>query len=229
VVTFSEQHWSFSMSASIVAYKYVPLIPGGVLVADEMALREIDEALQIAEKISDDDTLGNAQIAMGLALVHRPNPDYKRGLDLLRRVREMGLQQRYSSLELPLADMYAAREEARHGDLHRALPPLRAAVNEFFTRAQIPWAVSATAVLVETLLEHGVERAADEAEAAIDRLTAEMGDDFVLGEVMLLRMRALLSRARQDPAAYRGFVERYRIMAKSLGFEGHLAMVDAMA
>ena len=84
-------------------------------------------------------------------------------------------------------------------------------------------------MLVETLLEHGVERAADEAEAAIDRLTAEMGDDFVLGEVMLLRMRALLSRARQDPAAYRGFVERYRIMAKSLGFEGHLAMVDAMA
>jgi len=213
----------------VVAYKYVPLIPGGVLVADEMALREIDEALQIAEKISDDDTLGNAQIAMGLALVHRPNPDYKRGLDLLRRVREMGLQQRYSSLELPLADVYAAREEARQGDLHRALPPLRAAVNEYFTRAQIPWAVSATAVLVETLLEHGVERAADEAEAAIDRLTAEMGDDFVLGEVMLLRMRALLSRARQDLAAYRGFVERYRIMAKSLGFEGHLAMVDAMA
>jgi class 3 adenylate cyclase len=213
----------------VVAYKYVPLIPGGVLLADETALREIDEALQIAEKISDDDTLGNAQIAMGLALVHRPNPDHERGLDLLGRVREMGLKQRYSSLELPLADVYAAREEARHGDLHRALPPLRAAVDEFFRRAQIPWAVLATGVLVATVLDHGVERAVEEAEAAIDRLTAAMGDDFVLGEIMLLRMRALLSRACQDPVAYRGFVERYRTMAKSLGFEGHLAMVDAMA
>jgi adenylate cyclase len=213
----------------VVAYKYVPLIPGGVLLADETALREIDEALQIAEKISDDDTLGNAQIAMGLALVHRPNPDHERGLDLLGRVREMGLKQRYSSLELPLADVYAAREEARHGDLHRALPPLRAAVDEFFRRAQIPWAVLATGVLVATVLDHGVERAVEEAEAAIDRLTAAMGDDFVLGKIMLLRMRALLSRACQDPVAYRGFVERYRTMAKSLGFEGHLAMVDAMA
>ena len=82
--------------------------------------------------------------------------------------------------------------------------------------------------------EAGVEQwsradSAHEAEAAIDRLTAAMGDDFVLGEIMLLRMRALLSRACQDPVAYRGFVERYRTMAKSLGFEGHLAMVDAMA
>jgi len=213
----------------VVAYKYVPLIPGGVLLADETALREIDEALQIAEKISDDDTLGNAQIAMGLALVHRPNPDRDRGLDLLARVREMGLKQRYSSLELPLADVYAAREEARHGDLDRALPPLRAAVDAFLGRAQIPWAVSATAVLVETLLDHGAESAADEAEAAIDRLTAAMGDDFVLGDIMLLRLRALLSHARQDQVAYRGFIERYRAMAKSLGFEGHLAMVDAMA
>jgi hypothetical protein len=141
----------------------------------------------------------------------------------------MGLKQRYSSLELPLADVYAAREEARHGDLHRALPPLRAAIDEFFRRAQIPWAVLATGVLVETVLDRGVERAVEEAEAAIDRLTAAMGDDFVLGEIMLLRMRALLSRACQDPVAYRGFVERYRTMAKSLGFEGHLAMVDAMA
>jgi adenylate cyclase len=106
----------------VVAYKYVPLIPGGALIADETAMREIDEALKIAEKISDDDTLGNAQMAMGLALVHRQSPDCERGLDMLERVREMALQQRYSSLEMPLADVYAAREQARRGDRGRALP-----------------------------------------------------------------------------------------------------------
>ena len=213
----------------VVAYKYVPLIPGGAVLADEEALREIDEALKIAEKVSDDDTLGNARIAMGLALVHRQSPDYERGLDLLGRVREMALQERYSSLEMPLADVYAAREHARRGDIHRALPPLRAAIDEFFRRAQIPWAISATAVLVETLLDHGIDGDVAEAQAAVDRVTSAMRDDFVLGEIMLLRMRALLSRACGDRAAYRGLVDRYRNKAESLGFEGHIAMADTMA
>jgi adenylate cyclase len=56
-----------------------------------------------------------------------------------------------------------------------------------------------------------------------------MGDDFVLGEITLLRMRALLSRACGDLVAYQRLVDRYRTMAKLLGFEGHIAMADAMA
>ena len=44
----------------------------------------------------------------------------------------------------------------------------------------------------------------------------------------LLRPRALLARAHCDEAAYRDFVEPYRVMATSLGFEGHMSTTDAM-
>ena len=44
----------------------------------------------------------------------------------------------------------------------------------------------------------------------------------------LLRLRALLARAHGDEAAYHDFVELYRVMATSLGFEGHMSMADAM-
>ena len=212
----------------VVAYKYVPLIPGGALVADETAMREIDEALKIAEKISDDDTLGNAQMAMGLALVHRQSPDCERGLDMLERVREMALQERYSSLEMPLADVYAAREQARRGDRRRALPLMRDAIEVFFKRAQFPWCIAATDVLVETLLDNAAESEIAEAREAVDRLAAAISDDFVLGEIMLLRMRAALSCAQGDDVAYREFVDRYRAMAKSRGLEGHIARAEAM-
>ena len=47
-------------------------------------------------------------------------------------------------------------------------------------------------------------------------------------EITLLRLRALLARARGDDVAHRDLVNRYRAMAKSLGFEGHIAWAQAM-
>ena len=49
-------------------------------------------------------------------------------------------------------------------------------------------------------------------------------EGLVLRDIMLLRLRALLARARGDEVAYRDLVNRYRAMAESLGFEGHIAM-----
>jgi hypothetical protein len=43
-----------------------------------------------------------------------------------------------------------------------------------------------------------------------------------------LRSRALLARAHRDDAAYAHFRDRYRDMAKTLGFEGHTAWAEAM-
>jgi adenylate cyclase len=51
---------------------------------------------------------------------------------------------------------------------------------------------------------------------------------LVLHEIPLLRLRALLARAHGDAAAYAHFRDRYRDMAKSLGFEGHIAWAEAM-
>ena len=47
-------------------------------------------------------------------------------------------------------------------------------------------------------------------------------------EITLLRLRALLARARGDDAGYRDLASRYRAMAESLGFEGHMAWAAAM-
>jgi hypothetical protein len=47
-------------------------------------------------------------------------------------------------------------------------------------------------------------------------------------EITLLRLRAQLARARGNDVAYRDLAIRYRAMAKSLGFEGHLDWAEAM-
>jgi adenylate cyclase len=44
----------------------------------------------------------------------------------------------------------------------------------------------------------------------------------------VLRSRALVARARADESTYRDYRHRYRDMAKSLGFEGHMKWAEAM-
>jgi hypothetical protein len=50
----------------------------------------------------------------------------------------------------------------------------------------------------------------------------------VIRDTCLLRLRALLARARGDDAAYADFRDRYRDMAKTLEFDGHIAWAEAM-
>ena len=80
----------------------------------------------------------------------------------------------------------------------------------------------------EALNAFNVEMAAAMLQS-IDRLAAVPTDrGFVLHEIFLLRLRALLARAHGDEAAYREFADRYRVMATSLGFEGHMKWAEAM-
>jgi hypothetical protein len=77
---------------------------------------------------------------------------------------------------------------------------------------------------VQSLLQRGADADLLEVQAAIERLAAVPTDPgFVLHELPLLRLRALLARAHGDAAAYTHFRDRYRDMAKTLGFEGHIA------
>jgi hypothetical protein len=78
------------------------------------------------------------------------------------------------------------------------------------------------------LLDRGAEGDVAEAEAAIDRLAAAPAG-LVIREIWLLRLRAPLAGARGDVNAYADFRDRYRDMARTLGFEGHIAWADAMA
>ena len=82
---------------------------------------------------------------------------------------------------------------------------------------------------METLLDRGAEGDVAEAEAAIERLAAAPADDgLAIREIWLLRLRALLARARGDEMATGTWWDRYRAMAESLGFEGHIAWAEAM-
>jgi hypothetical protein len=127
-------------------------------------------------------------------------------------------------------DVYVARERARRGDRDGAIPVMRAGVDHLLSEQRSrEWGIPATGVLVETLLERGTESDVVEAEAAIERLAAATtDDDTTLRDIWLLRLRALLARARGEGVKYLDFLNRYRNMARSLGFEGHIAWAEAM-
>ncbi len=58
--------------------------------------------------------------------------------------------------------------------------------------------------------------------------TAPADDGVALRDIWLLRLRALLARAHGDEARYLDLRDRYRDMAKTLGFEGHIEWAEAM-
>ncbi len=87
----------------------------------------------------------------------------------------------------------------------------------------------ATATLVQALLRRGGQTDLQEAQAAIERLAAVPNEPgFVLHDIWLLRMRAWEGQARGDNASYQHYRDRYREMANSLGFEGHIAWASEM-
>ena len=214
----------------VVSVTYTSAIAMGVMLPDDAALANIDEALQLAERSSDDIALGLARMTMGIALAHRDSPaERERAASLLAQVREMCLAERFYASELPLIEVYAALETAAGGDRDGALPLIRQAVDDLFDRGQRGYFTWATGVLVDMLLAGGAEADVTEAQGAIDRLaTGPAGDGVALREIWLLWLQALLARARGDEAGYRDLTQRHRALATSLGFEGHMAMADAL-
>jgi hypothetical protein len=218
--------------AAVVTYVYFPGIPGGVLRPDDSAMREIEDALRIAERSGDDLALIMARMTLGVALVHRQTAvERDRGHKLLAEVSDVFLPRGYFLAELPIIEVYLARERARRGDREDAIPPMRAAVDQLDRAGRLlVEGVLATVVVVETLLDRGADDDVAEAEAAIERLAAAAPTDDGLAsrDIWLFRLRALLARAHGDDTAYRDYRDRYRDMAKTLGFEGHIAWAEAM-
>ena len=217
--------------AGVVAYSYLPGIPFGVLGADDRAEREIEDALRIAEQSGDDVALALARMTLGVALVHRrTDPERDRGQELLAEVGDVLLREGYLLCDLPLVNVYLAREWFRCGDSDRAIALMRTAADDLFGEGQLlAWGITATGVLVETLVDRGDESDVAEAEAAIDRLAAAPADEgLVIRDIWLLRLRALLARAHRDDAAYAQFRDHYRDVTKTLEFEGHTAWAEAM-
>ena len=217
--------------ATVVSLVYCAGIPVGVRAADHRAVREIEDALRIAERSGDDLALAITRMALGVALVHRhTTAERDRGQELLAGVSDAFLRRGHNLADLPIVDLYLARERAGHGDGDDAVLRMRTVIDHLIREGQLlAWGIPATGVLVETLLDRSAENDVAEAEAAIERLaSAPTEEGAVIRDVWLLRLRALLARARGDAAAYRDFRDRYCDMAKTLGYEGHIAWAEAM-
>ena len=212
----------------VLTWTYGVAICYGVLRADDSALRAIEEAVQTAQRASSDIALIFAEYSLGAALLYRDaGADRHRGLELMMQAREWQ-PERMPSL-VPVTELPAGRERARRDDRDAAIAVMHKALDELHQAGRLGYVVWGTGVLVETLLDGGTEGDVAEAKAAIDRLAdLSLGDGSVTLEITLLRLRTLLARARGDDVAYRDLVTRYRAMAESLGFEGHIAWAEAM-
>jgi adenylate cyclase len=215
--------------AVVLQYKYGLTIPHGILLPDAAALHETAELLEVTQRSGDDFTLASARFAHGLVLVAHDGPQRADGLALLAEAREAAVQERFTMITAAMVDTVFAQEKARAGDLDGSIDLSRAALEWDFASGDRVFGGPPTAVLVEALLRRGADTDLGEAQAAIDRLaTVPTEPGFVLHDIFLLRLRALLARARGDDAAYAHFRDRYRDMAKTLGYEGHIAWAEAM-
>ncbi len=202
----------------------------GVLVSDATVVRDAAETLRTTEEVGDDYQLLLARQTLGVNLIHQQGPEREGGLQLLADIREAaGGEQFPNPGFVPLFDIHIAKEHARLGDIDDAIKRCRAAIDGLVAIGAMVWIAPATAVLVEALLRRGSDSDLREARAAIYRLAAVPTEPgYVLNEIWLLRLRALLAQAQGDESGYQDYRDRYRAMATSLGLEGHMKWAETM-
>jgi adenylate cyclase len=142
-------------------------------------------------------------------------------LALLAEVRELTVEKRLSMTMLPVIDAYLARARADAGDVDGAITLSHNVVSDFYATGATLHLGTAVEVLGELLLRRGEANDLDEVGAAVDRLSAVRADNgFVLHQLSLLRLRALLARARGDEAGYSAYADDYGDLVASIDFRG---------
>jgi class 3 adenylate cyclase len=220
--------------AAVVAWTYGFPIYYGVLRADDSVVHACEDAVQIAERAGNDVALTLAEATLGAALLSLDTAaDRRRGLELMEHVRDY-LRQRAPFL-VTVAELWVAREKAigdrdgAVGDRDGVVLMMRQVVDGLHQAGRLGFSAWGTGIYVETLLERGSESDLTEAQQMIDLLANLQADQAsAILEITLIRLRALLARARGDDVAYRDLVSRYRAMAESHGYEGHIAWAEAM-
>jgi adenylate cyclase len=216
--------------ASAIYYTYLSALSFGLLLADNTVLARTAENYEFAMQAGEEIARSVSETVHGVVLACRGGSDRAAGVELLAQARNSAMDQHLNLIIRPLADSYIARERATRGDVDGAIELARAAVAEMAAAEKCVWIVLGTSVLVEALLARGTTHDLDHAGVAIDRLAATPTDPgYVINDIAVLRLRALLAQARRDTDLYRGYRDRYRKMATSLGFEGHMALAEAMA
>jgi adenylate cyclase len=214
--------------AAVTTTGYAVAVMNGALVPDSTALKHTADAVRTAERCGDDVSLAWAHIVHAIMLVRLPDGDQNAGMDLLANARQQAFQHG-DLLTVTMADVQIAECKAHTGEIGAAIEIAKGNVGHLSECGGTMFRGPASTVLAESLLRRGTEQDLQEAQNAIEELAAcptEPG--FVLNELALLRLRALLARARDNLQAYEEFAKRYRAMATSLAFEGHIATAEAM-
>ena len=141
----------------------------GVLLSDDAVMREIEDAVVIAERAGDDFAVSHVMVTLGLALVHRTTAaERDRGQQILAEVGDVFLREEHHLGDLPMVSCYSAREMARNGERDSALTRMRAALGDLTREGQLlGYGINGTGLLVETLLDGGTADEIAEAEAAV--------------------------------------------------------------
>ncbi|WP_409428624.1 AAA family ATPase [Mycobacterium sp. SMC-11] len=214
---------------STVAWTYGFALQYGVLRPSAAAERACREAVQSAQQASSDRALGLAGYALAVVLLNRDAAtDRHRGLELMVQTRDIWLRKRALFL-IPVTDVWTARETALGGDRNAAIAVMRQAVVELRHAENLFYGIWATGILVETLLERAADGDLAEADEAIHWLESlRPGQRSAMCEIVLLRLTALLCRARGDVVAGAEVVNRYRALAESFGFERHIDWAEEL-
>ena len=216
------------MNVVAALHKYAQ-IGLGALQSGPDALRDTEASLAVAERSGDDFTVVHAHLARGIVLVGRDGADREAGYEHLSRARQAALLGCGNSSIVLIADIHFAHRRRRLGDLDGAIALASVTVDELFTLGSVVWRGPATSALVEALLGRRAPGDVRAARTAIERLQADPVDPgFLLHEVALLRLRALIARAEGDEDGYRRWAQQYLAMATACGFDGHITVASVM-
>ena len=214
---------------AIIMFKYITISNGALLSNDE-ALRETAEALDTARTFGDDFLLTNAEFTRGLVLVRRDGANREQGFQLLAKCRRVALDHRYTVVAAWCADLEDAAERNRVGDYDGAIGLCSSVLDREVVSGELLNRGWATTVLVEALLNRGQDCDLQLAQAAVDRLAAMPTEPvYLYHELPLLRLTAILARARGDESGFRFYRDQYCCRARTFGFEGHVALAEAMS
>ena len=222
---------SFDPTTRILAqvYKFCGATNVGAVLPTKADIALTAESVEIAERMGDNTAVTYSLMVRANALLQSPVGDRPRGLEVLARAREMIVREKLTVTLRRLADLVFAQEELRFGELDTAVELARAVLDEQFTTGEMIFRGTATAVLVEASLRRGTDVDVEGAWSAVDRLAAVPTDPgFVLHEIPILRLRALLARASGDDVEYQRFRARFVARAQEVAFEGLLAQANAM-
>jgi adenylate cyclase len=208
--------------ATVIAYKYTA-IARGIVLADDTALAEIEDAIRMADRSSDETALILIRTAQGIVLVHH-GAERLRGYRILAGLRDTCMRECYALNTVPILQVYGARECVDRGDIDDGIEQLRSVCDRMVDAGNIGNLDVAVVALVEALLARGTVSDIADAEQALGLLDAgQDGTVWASRAVTALRLRALIARARGDEPTYRSLEDEHRQWSTELGFRGHLA------